>query len=77
MDDTAARPRSEVKFDQLPIGVFVCAEVIADGLFFNLQLVGDAMDASGRQAVLDATEFFKRNIHTRLDFGERMKFGKV
>ena len=77
MNDTAARPRLEVKFDHLPIGVFVGSEVIANRLFFDVQFFGDAVDTPSWQAVLDAAEFFKRNIHTWKDLDEEMKFGKA
>jgi len=54
MNDAAARTGLQVPLYYLAVGVIVRAEVIADGLFLNVEFFGDAVDAASGQGVLDA-----------------------
>lgn len=63
VNDAAARPRLPVPLHDLPSLVFVCAEVIAHGLFIDGEFFGDPLDAAGGQGVLDAAQLLESDIH--------------
>jgi len=51
-----------VPFHHLAICIVVCSEVVAHRLFLYVQVLCDARDAAMRQRMLDATQFFKRDV---------------
>lgn len=71
MHNAAVRAGFEVELYYLTIFVLVGAEVIADGLLFNIEFLGDASYTAVRKCVLDAAKFLECDIHKQ-KFSERI-----
>lgn len=63
MNDAPVRARFQVPFYYLAVCVVMCSEIIAHSLFFNVEILSDTGYAAMGQCMLDATKFFKCDVH--------------
>lgn len=63
MNNAATGAGFQMPFHHLSGVVIVCPEIIAHGLFFHVEFVGDTADAAGRQGMLDAAQFLESDVH--------------
>lgn len=59
----AVRAWLQVKFDYLAVLIIMGAKIVAHGLFLQVQVMGDAVDAAVRERVFDAAKLFESNVH--------------
>ena len=59
----AVRARLQMKLHHFAVLIIMGAEIVAHSLLFQSKVIGDAVNASVGEGMLDAAKLFESNVH--------------